>query len=47
VLRDRAPVLAWSAIGAGIHEATVQTLSSILDFRLDAITAAEMPQVHL
>ena len=47
VLRDGAPVLAWSAIGAGIHEATVQTLCSVLDFGLDPIAAAEAPQVHL
>jgi gamma-glutamyltranspeptidase / glutathione hydrolase len=43
VLRKGQPVLASSAIGGGLHPRTLQILSSVLDFGMDAQTAVEEP----
>ena len=43
VLRDGKPVFASSAIGGGLHEKTLQVLSSVLDFDMDPQAAVERP----
>jgi gamma-glutamyltranspeptidase/glutathione hydrolase len=43
VLHNGRPVLASSAIGGGLHQRTLQVLSSILDFRMSPQAAVEEP----
>jgi gamma-glutamyltranspeptidase / glutathione hydrolase len=43
VLKDDKPVLGSSAIGGGLHQKTLQVLSSVLDFGMDPAAAAEQP----
>jgi gamma-glutamyltranspeptidase/glutathione hydrolase len=43
VLHKGQPVLASSAIGGGLHPRTLQILSSVFDFGMDAQTAVEEP----
>jgi len=43
VLKDGKPVLASSAIGGGLHQKTLQVLTSVLDFGMDPEAAAEQP----
>ncbi len=43
VLKDGKPVLGSSAIGGGLHQKTLQVLSSVLDFGMDPEAAVEQP----
>jgi gamma-glutamyltranspeptidase/glutathione hydrolase len=43
VLHNGRPVLASSAIGGGLHQRTLQVLSSVFDFGMDPQTAVEEP----
>ncbi len=43
VLRDGKPVLGSSAIGGGLHQKTLQVLTSVLDFNMDPEAAVEQP----
>ena len=43
VLKDDKPVLGSSAIGAGLHQKTLQVLTSMLDFAMDPEAAVEQP----
>jgi len=43
VLKDGKPVLASSAIGGGLHQKTLQVLTSVLDFGMDPQAAVEQP----
>jgi gamma-glutamyltranspeptidase/glutathione hydrolase len=43
VLRVGKPVLAMSAVGAGLHGKTVQVLDDVLEFGIDAADAADGP----
>ncbi len=43
VLKDGNPVLASSAIGGGLHQKTLQVLTSVLDFGMDPEAAVEQP----
>jgi gamma-glutamyltranspeptidase / glutathione hydrolase len=43
VVKDGKPILACSTIGAGLHQKTLQVLSSVLDFGIDAQAAVEQP----
>jgi gamma-glutamyltranspeptidase len=43
VLKDDKPVLGSSAIGAGLHQQTLQVLTSVLDFGMDPEAAVEQP----
>jgi gamma-glutamyltranspeptidase/glutathione hydrolase len=47
VLRDGKPVLASSAIGGGLHQRTLQVLSSVLDYGMDPQAAVEEPALLL
>ena len=46
VLRDGKPVLASSAIGGGLHEATLQRLHNMIDFGMDLKESMEQPIFH-
>ena len=43
VLKDGKPVLGSSAIGGGLHQKTLQVLTSVLDFGMDPQAAVEQP----
>ncbi len=43
VLKDGKPVLGSSAIGGGLHQKTLQVLTSVLDFSMDPEAAVEQP----
>lgn len=47
VLQDGKPILASSAIGSGLHQKSMQILSSVLDFDYDAQEAVEAPAFML
>jgi gamma-glutamyltranspeptidase / glutathione hydrolase len=47
VLKDGKPVLGSSAIGGGLHQRTLQVLSSFLDFNMDPQAAVEQPAFML
>jgi len=46
VLRDGQPVLASSAIGGGLHEATLQRLHNVFDFNMDIKESMDQPIFH-
>ena len=46
VLKDGNPVLASAAIGAGLHEATLQRLHNVIDFGMDIEQSMEQPIFH-
>jgi gamma-glutamyltranspeptidase/glutathione hydrolase len=43
ILKDGKPLLASSAIGGGLHQRTLQVLTSVLDFGMDPQAAVERP----
>jgi gamma-glutamyltranspeptidase/glutathione hydrolase len=43
VLKDGKPVMGSSAIGASLHQKTLQVLTSVLDFGMDPEAAVEQP----
>ena len=43
VLKDGKPVLASTAMGFGLHEATLQNLVNVLDFGMDPKTSVDQP----
>ena len=46
VLRNGRPVLASSAVGSGLHEATIENVINILDFRMDPKTSVDQPNTR-
>lgn len=46
VLKSGKPTLASAAVGAGLFEATLQNLISVLDFDMDPKTAVDQPNYH-
>ena len=43
IIRDGKPILASSAIGAGLHQRNVQVLANIFEFGMDAQSAVDAP----
>jgi gamma-glutamyltranspeptidase/glutathione hydrolase len=46
VLKEGKPVLASTAVGSGLHEATLQSVLNVLDFDMDPKTAVDQPNYY-